>query len=73
MDKNILPIVGFSKWDADFWTVVIKRPLAGVGPNMVSFTSGTYPIAYAQWDAFYREVNGRKYVTDDWADNLIIP
>ncbi len=74
MDKNVLPIQGFSKWDVGFWTVVIKRPLAGVGPNMVSFTSGTtYPIAFAQWDAFYREVNGRKYFSDDWGDNLIIP
>lgn len=73
MNINTLPIAGFSKWETGFWTAVIKRPLAGVGPNMVSFTSGMYPIAFSQWDAALREVNGRKYVSDDWGDNLIIP
>ncbi|HET8538389.1 MAG TPA: ethylbenzene dehydrogenase-related protein [Anaeromyxobacter sp.] len=65
--------VAFAKYELGSWTVILKRPLVGPSPNMVTLERGHhYPIAYSQWDGTLKERNGRKFASDDWNDNIVI-
>jgi DMSO reductase family type II enzyme heme b subunit len=76
-DSEELPTATHNRYDpsAKTWTVVFQRPLnpSSISPNMVKLEPGrTYLIGYVQWDGALSERDGRKFVTEDWADSLVI-
>lgn len=76
-DSGLLPTATYGQYDdlSQTWTVVFQRPLdpSSLTPNMVKLELGhEYLIGYVVWDGSLQERDGRKFVTEDWADTLVI-